>query len=91
MAREKKFPAKIIWLLIAVFWISQTGGCSVFDTQNPGVLFPPVASTLPPPVVGEIPDARQVVEAYLSAWKNEKYPEMYALLTQVSQAAQSEM
>lgn len=90
MAREKKFPAKIIWLLMAVFWISQTGGCSVFDTQNPGVLFPPVASTLPPPVVGEIPDARQVVEAYLSAWKNEKYPEMYALLTPVSQAAQSE-
>lgn len=86
----KSVPIKLsscVVILIAFFMLT---ACENFNLQAFEVGGLPITSTLAPNVVGELPDAHGVVEAYLAAWKNEAYPEMYALLTSVSQAAQSE-
>lgn len=74
-------------LAVVIFFMT---ACEAINFQNQGASSPVNPATPIPQVVGDIPDARPVVESYLDAWKLEAYPEMYALLTTVSQSAQSE-
>jgi penicillin-binding protein 2 len=48
-----------------------------------------IGGTLPPPPVSvtSVPDPQVVAENYLKYWQDENYPEMYALLTGISQDA----
>ncbi len=85
-----KLFCKRSWLLKSLVLISFLTACNLITTQQPDTLSQDNPAAGGQVVVGELPSARQVVEAYLNAWKNEAYPEMYALLTSVSQAAQSE-
>lgn len=61
-------------------------GCNMLPLSAPGT---PQAFSTPTPamVVGEVPDATVVVQAYLDAWKVENYPLMYSMLTSLSQDA----
>lgn len=68
-------------------------GCnsSISQTPTSTVTVLP-ASTLPGPEVETtaVPDPERIAKTYLTHWKAEEYPEMYALLTKVSQDAISE-
>ena len=60
--------------------------------QLPQLLPTPEPSPWPTTVVttADIPDAKQVVQRYLEAWKSEDYAAMYALLTSLSHDALSQ-
>lgn len=90
MQRISKLSLSVIRFSILMVFLFFVAACEGFNFQNQGIPSQNNPVTVIPPIVGEIPDARQVVEAYLQAWKDEKYSEMYALLTSVSQAAQGE-
>jgi cell division protein FtsI/penicillin-binding protein 2 len=68
-------------------------GCSqsTLPTQTSTATIPPT-STLPEPQVEttDVPDPELIARNYLDHWTAEEYPEMYALLTKVSQDAISE-
>ncbi|PWB49948.1 MAG: hypothetical protein C3F13_17825, partial [Anaerolineales bacterium] len=80
-------------LLILVIAALLLFGCS--QTASPTPTSPVTAQatvTLPGPQVDTttVPDPKQTAQVYLDHWKAEEYPEMYALLTSVSQEAISE-
>ncbi len=90
MGRLRKLPVLFSWVQIFLVSAVLMTGCEVSFSPAQGVSAPIGPSTPVSPIVGQLPDARQVVEAYLNGWKAETYSEMYSLLTSVSQAAQSE-
>jgi cell division protein FtsI/penicillin-binding protein 2 len=68
-------------------------GCSQSTTTPQGPVRTTVLTpSLPGPQVDttNVPDPREVAQAYLDHWKAEEYPAMYALLTKLSQDAISE-
>jgi penicillin-binding protein 2 len=62
------------------------------STPPPAAITPSPTGTLPPPEYfsTQVPDAGDTARAYLEAWKNEDYEQMYALLTDESKASLSE-
>lgn len=74
---------------VLIFFIS-AGGCALINQTSQPPMSPTQPAEMIIPSPGELPDVQEVVARYLDGWKDEKYAEMYALLTSVSQAAQSE-
>ncbi len=91
LTRIIKIKGEHLVLFIAfLLLVGSLTGCTTIsqyinENETPELLPEPTIEE-----VGEVPDARPVVEEYLDAWKANQYAEMYALLTSVSKAAQSE-
>ena len=76
--------------LALLFLVLAGCGNSSQETNTPAI--PAATPTLPEPfqVSTQAPDTRSAAEAYLSAWENEDYAHMYAMLTSVSKDALTE-
>src|SRR4030042_120979 len=87
---HKIMKIRLLFLVLLAFFLI---GCSQSTStpQASAVTTYPTPS-LPGPQVEttNVPDPRDVAQAYLDHWKVEEYPAMYALLTKLSQDAISE-
>jgi len=82
-----------IRILLIVVLATLLIGCTQSTPQTPTSTVTMVPTpTLPEPQVEttDVPDPELVARTYLEHWKAEEYPQMYALLTKVSQDAISE-
>jgi len=80
---------KILILLLLALALS---ACQSSTPPPPAATSPSPTGTLPPPEYfsTQVPDASDAARAYLQAWKNEDYEQMYALLTDESKSIFSE-
>ncbi|HEX9616770.1 MAG TPA: NTF2-like N-terminal transpeptidase domain-containing protein, partial [Anaerolineales bacterium] len=75
--------------ILPLFILVLAGCRSPSPTIQPSPDAPPALST-PVVLTTQAPDPEPAARAYLTAWKNEDYAQMYALLTEVSQDALTE-
>jgi len=84
MPVKKESMHRKLLLLISILFVA---GCAPGVTQVPPTLAPTSTSVLPTGVVRvtHTPDAQAAAQNFLQAWKDERYADMYALLTRLSQ------
>jgi cell division protein FtsI/penicillin-binding protein 2 len=85
------YPWKV-WKLGILFLFILLFGCGRSPSITATLVPSPLPSPLPTAGITTIstPDTEAAARAYLNAWKQEDYPAMYAMLTQVSKDAISE-